>query len=94
MQCDLSTYHMCIVTLYSTVAGFRVLHVCHINYPVLVENACLSVCLHFICLPSCGSYPSPYPLCHPASVKFSVQNSLRSLFIWSNSPTAVYCHSM
>jgi endonuclease/exonuclease/phosphatase (EEP) superfamily protein YafD len=65
------------------------------KFPLLVESACLSLRVHFICLTTLGLsiYPLPQSLCHPTSISFSVQNLKHQLSVWPNSPTAVYCKS-
>jgi hypothetical protein len=52
------------------------------KFPLLVESACLSLCVHFICLATLGLslHPSPQSLLHPTSISFSVQNSYASIF--------------
>jgi hypothetical protein len=57
---------------------------------------CTSILMFIFCSSfhtMAGKYPSPWSLCHPASVSFSVQNSSASLFLFSL-PVPQHCTAL
>jgi len=89
MRLDLSTHQMCLLQDCSMI-NFTTFTWSSQKLPS-AGGECMSILMFIFCSSFhtiAGKYPSPWSLCHPASVSFSVQNSSASLFF------LVYqCHS-
>lgn len=92
MHSYLSSYLTCL-SQSLTMAGFGDFYSVRRHYPLLMQKACLPICLHFLCPFTLwvSSHPNSSLYVTPLEFHF-LSSTVRHCFcIWSGSPTAVHC---